>query len=241
MSDFWSGWVILLIVVNLGITLFLFLWAPRVEIPTQPDGTSGHVWAHGVLREGVRPLPTWWIVMSSLMFVAGFAYLALYPGFGAFKGLLGWTSHEQLARNQDTNHQLELPLLERVRGKPVEAIAGDPEALRVGQVLFIENCAPCHGREARGNQALGAPGLTGRTWRLGGYGKAILTSIADGRRSAMPAFASTLSEEEIVNLANYVVSLSGRPHDSLRAQLGKLRFSACSVCHGGDATGNTTI
>jgi hypothetical protein len=62
MSEFWSGFVIVLIIVVLGTTVFLFLWGPRVEIPTQPDGTSGHVWAHGVLREGVRRLPTWWIV-----------------------------------------------------------------------------------------------------------------------------------------------------------------------------------
>src|SRR5215831_12910382 len=141
MSEFWSTWVIVLIIFNLGITLFLFLWAPRVDIPTQPDGTSGHVWAHGVLREGVRRLPTWWIVLSSITFIVGFAYLALYPGFGAFKGLLGWTSHEELARNETANRQLELPLLERVRGKPVEAIASDPDAVRVGQTIFIDNCA----------------------------------------------------------------------------------------------------
>src|SRR5499433_808319 len=138
MSASCSAWVILLIVVNLGITLFLFLWAQRVDIPTQTDGTSGHVWAHGVLREGVRRLPTWWIVMSATTFVVGFAYLALYPGFGAFKGLLDWTSHGELARDQTANRQLELPLSERVRGKSVEDIATDPEAVSVGQVLFID-------------------------------------------------------------------------------------------------------
>ena len=57
MTGFWSTWVIVLVVINLGITVFLFLWGLRVDIPTQPDGTSGHVWAHGVLREGVRRLP----------------------------------------------------------------------------------------------------------------------------------------------------------------------------------------
>ena len=98
MSLFWSLWVMFLVVLNLGITLFLFLWAPRASIPVQADGTSGHVWAYGVLREGVRKLPLWWVVMSAAMFVAGFAYLALFPGFGAFKGLLGWTSHRQLAQ-----------------------------------------------------------------------------------------------------------------------------------------------
>src|SRR5215510_1440834 len=96
MSGFWSGWVIVLMVINLAITLLLFFWAPRVKIPTQPDGTSGHVWAHGVLREGVRDLPLWWIIFSACMLIVGFIYLALYPGFGGYKGVLGWTSQGAL-------------------------------------------------------------------------------------------------------------------------------------------------
>jgi len=241
MSDFWSAWVMVLVVVNLGITLFLFLWGTRVDIPTQPDGTSGHVWAHGVLREGVRNLPTWWIVLSSTVFIVGFVYLALYPGFGAFKGLLNWTSQGELTRNEAANRQLELPLRDRVHGKSIEAIATDPEALRVGQVLFIDNCAACHGREGRGNRALGAPDLTDNDWLYGGDGKAILASIQDGRRGAMPPFAGTLSEEDIVNVANYVESLSGYPSDSLRTQLGKRLFSNCIPCHGADAKGNSAM
>jgi cytochrome c oxidase cbb3-type subunit 3 len=241
MSEFWSGWVMLLIVLNLGITLFLFLWGLRVDIPTQADGTSGHVWAHGVLREGVRRLPTWWVVISVAVFVAGFCYLALYPGFGAFKGVLGWTSHDELARDDAANRQLEAPLLERVRGKPVESIATDTEALRVGEVLFVENCAACHGRDARGNRALGAPDLTDSDWLYGGDGKSILASIVDGRRGVMPGFSGTISEDSIFNIANYVASLAGKPHDSLRAQLGKPLFSTCAACHGVDGKGNPAL
>ena len=166
MSEFWSGWVILLIVFTLGGTLFLFVFGLWVDIPTQADGTSGHVWAHGVLREGVRNLPIWWIVISGWRWSLRSVYLALYPGFGAYKGVLGWTSHDELARDQAENRQLQTPLRERVRGKPVESIAADPEALRAGGMLFVENCAACHGREARGNVALGArisPTATGST------------------------------------------------------------------------------
>ena len=219
MTEFWSGWVILLVVFTLAASLFLFIYGLRVDIPTQPDGTSGHVWAHGVLREGVRSLPVWWIVISAIGFVAAFGYLALYPGFGAFKGALGWTAHDELARDQAANRQLEAPLRERVRGKTVESIATDPEALRAGGVLFIENCAACHGRDARGNVALGAPDLTDGDWLYGGDGKSILTSILDGRRGAMPAFAGTYPDEAILDLAHYVASLSGMPNDSLRAHL----------------------
>ena len=70
MSRFWSTWVIVLVVLNIGLVLFLFVWGQFVKIPTEPDGTTGHVWAHGVLRESVRKLPWWWVVYS-LIGVAG--------------------------------------------------------------------------------------------------------------------------------------------------------------------------
>ena len=241
MSEFWSGFVIVLIVVVLGTTVFLFLWGLRVEIPTQPDGTSGHVWAHGVLREGVRRLPTWWIVGSAIVLVASLGYLALYPGFGAFKGVLGWTSHGELASDQAANRQREAPLRERIRGKPVESIATDPDALRAGHALYIDNCAACHGRDGRGNALLGAPAFVDSDWLYGGDGKSILTSILDGRTGAMPAFASSLSNDEINDLAHYVASLSGRSHDSLRGALGKRLFSNCIPCHGADGKGNQAM
>ena len=239
MTDFWSTWVMLFVVVNLGITVFLFLWGLRVDIPTLPDGTSGHVWAHGVLREGIRRLPTWWVVLSAVSLVAGIGYLVLYPGFGKSAGTLGWTSGGELAEHQKANRQLEASLLERVRGKPLEAIAADPAALRVGQVLFIENCAACHGRDARGNRMLGAPDLTDRDWLYGGDAKSILASIKDGRSGTMPALGKT--GQEARDLAHYVLSLSGRTHDSLRAQFGKPAFSACVACHGADGKGNPAL
>jgi cytochrome c oxidase cbb3-type subunit 3 len=241
MTELWSNWVIVLVSINLGITVFLFLWGLRVDIPTLPDGTSGHVWAHGVLREGVRRLPTWWIVLSAASLIAGLGYLVLYPGVGAFAGTLGWTSGSELAQKQESNRLLEAPLLERVRGKPVETIAADPEALRVGGVLFIENCAACHGRDARGNRALGAPNLTDRDWLYGGDGKAILTSILDGRNGTMPPLGSGKSEREIRDIAHYVLKLAGRTHDSLRAHFGKEGFAACAACHGADGKGNTAL
>ena len=80
MSRFWSGWVMFLVVLNLGITLFLFVWSQRLKIPTRSDGTTGHVWAHGVLREGVRRLPMWWVIFSAGMFVFPFGpMLAIRP------------------------------------------------------------------------------------------------------------------------------------------------------------------
>jgi len=241
MSDFWSGWVMLLIVVNLSITVVLFLWAPRVEIPTQEDGTTGHVWAHGVLKEGVRALPLWWIFPSSVVLIISIGYLVLYPGFGANKGTLGWTSSGELAQDTAANAQLGAALRERLRGMSFEQMAADPAALRAGRVIFIDNCAACHGVEGRGNRALGAPDLTDQDWLHGGDSKATLASVLDGRKGAMPALGATLSAEDIRDVASYVLSLSGGPDHTLSAQLGKRIFTTCMPCHGAEGKGNPAL
>lgn len=242
MSAFWSVWVMVLVVVNLGITFFLFLWGPRVEIPTLRDGTTGHVWAHGVLRESVRRLPLWWVVLSLSMFIAGFTYLALYPGFGAFRGVLGWTSTAEVDADRGANATKLASLMQRIHGAPVERLAGDPEVMRLGGRLFVDNCAACHGRDAHGNQALGAPDLTDSDWLYGGSGDTILASITDGRRGTMPAWSGTLSDSQIVDVANYVKSLSGAPHDDVKAIGGKVVFATnCAACHSQDGKGNLSL
>jgi len=241
MSNGWSLWVMCLVVFNMGITLFLFLWAPHAKIPTLPDGTSGHVWAHGVLREGVRKLPLWWVLFSAAMFVAGFAYLVLYPGFGNNKGLLGWTSHGQLARETASNDRNLDAAMQRFNKYSIEQLGGDREALAMGEELFRDNCAACHGRDAHGNPLLGAPNLADDDWLYGGDGKAILTSILDGRHGAMPAWGPQFGEAGVTNLANYALSLSNAPHDEAKATAGKALFTVCAACHGAEGKGNPAL
>ncbi len=240
MSTGWSLWVMFLVVLNMGITFFLYLWGPRAKIPTLPDGTSGHVWAHGVLREGVRKLPLWWVLFSGAMFVIGFVYLALFPGFGSFKGVLGWTSHGELAHNVAANEATLAPLMERFKLYPVEQLASDPAALQMGKVLFEDNCAACHQRSAKGNVALGAPDLSDGDWLYGGSGSDITTSIHDGRSGVMPPWAS-LGADNVKNLAQYVLSLSGAPHDAAKAAAGQPLFATCAACHGADGKGNQAL
>ena len=241
MNGFWSLWIMFLVVLNLGITLFLFVWGTRVEIPTLPDGTTGHVWAHGVLREGVRRLPLWWVLMSAGMFVCGFTYLALYPGFGAYKGLLGWTSAGELQRDSGENAAKLAPLMQRIKASTIEQLAADAEATRLGQRLFIDNCAACHGREGHGNHKLGAPNLVDGDWLYGGDSASIMTSILDGRHGAMPSFLSAYGEDGIARLANYVLSLSGARHSPDEAKAGQPMFVVCSACHGVDGKGNPAL
>lgn len=241
MSAFWAHWVECLLVLNLSVTVFLFIWGPRVKIPTLDDGTTGHVWAHGVLKESVRRLPTWWTILSVTAFIAGGIYLVLYPGFGNYKGLLSWTEHQELAHDTQVNAVPLQTLMRSLEHASVETIAENSAAVRIGQRLFVDDCAACHGREAHGNPLLGAPNLTDNDWLYGGDGNAILTSILDGRHGIMPPFGTTFDHDTIVNLSNYVLSLSGAPHDAAKAAAGKPLFTVCAACHGADGKGSTVI
>ncbi|MBP1473196.1 cytochrome-c oxidase, cbb3-type subunit III [Frateuria sp. MAH-13] len=240
MSAGWSLWVMFLVVLNFGITFLLFLWAPRAKIPTLPDDTSGHVWAHGTIREGVRNLPLWWLLLSGSMFVAGALYLVFYPGFGNHKGTLGWTAHGELARDEAANNAKLDDLIERFRKYPVEQLAEDPAAQQMGERLFVDNCAACHGRGGYGNVKLGAPSLIDDDWLYGGSGQDILTSIREGRAGMMPPWSS-LGEDNVKNLANYVLSLSGSSHDEGRAHAGQALFTTCAACHGPQGKGNPAL
>lgn len=241
MSPFWSAWIMFLVVLNLGITLFLFIWGQRVKIPVQPDGTSGHVWAHGVLREGVRKLPRWWVFLSASMFAWGFAYLVLYPGFGNSKGVLGWTAHGELADDIAATNSRIGEHKQYYTSVPARELAANPSAVRIGQRMFIDNCAACHGREARGNALLGAPSLVDADWLYGGDDEALRTSILEGRRGSMPPLGEALGDDGVNRVANYVLGLSGLPHDKAAAHAGKDAFAVCSACHGVDGKGNQAL
>lgn len=244
MSSFWSWWVMVLIVLNLGISFFLFLWGPHAKIPTLPDGTTGHVWAHGALREGMHRLPVWWIVISFLMFIGAFGYLVLYPGFGNSPGRLGWTSHGQLAQETAANDQRLDAAMQRFAQLPIEQLAGDRDALAMGKALFGDNCEACHRSDARGNPLLGAPNLADSDWLYGGDGKAIVSTILDGRQGVMPPWGAVFDRAGVENLATYVLSLSLAPRDAdsiVKAAEGKKLFMACAACHGADGKGNPAL
>lgn len=242
MSPFWSGWVKVLVVLNLGITFLLLVWALGVRIPTAPDGTTGHVWAHGVLREGVRRLPRWWVAFSVSMFVAGCAYLVMYPGFGNFSGLLDWTSQRELREQTVANDARLERILALVRGGKVESLARNAGIVALGGRLYSDNCAACHGAEGRGNPIVGAPDLTDTDWLYAGDGESIVTSILEGRSGVMPAWGTALGQGGVNEVAAYVASLGGRqaPADWIAA--GRNRYAAmCVACHGVEGRGNALL
>ncbi|CBL46307.1 Cytochrome-cbb3 oxidase, subunit III [gamma proteobacterium HdN1] len=239
MSNFWSGWVMALVVINYGVILLLFLWAPTADIPVEKDGTTGHSWANGTIREGLARLPKWWLVISTAGFIAAFIYLVRYPGFGSNAGTLDWTSNEQLDGEVAVHNQSMAALRNEIEQGSVLALGYNKESMQLGERLFEDNCAACHSYDAKGNHFVGAPNLTDNTWLYGGKVADIINSITNGRNGTMPAWQDALGAEKVSQVAQYVRSLSGLPSESALVAAGKEVFSTtCAACHGADGKGN---
>ena len=239
MSDFFhGGWSLAIAIVTVaGLLgcLALLVIASRRKVLAYADNTTGHVW-DGDLRELNNPLPRWWMGLFVITVVFAGVYLALYPGLGSAEGTLRWSSTSQHAAEQAKAQQAMQAVYQRYAGMKVEALAADGGAMGIGQRLFINNCATCHGSDARGSK--GYPNLTDGDWLYGGDHETIIKTLTDGRRGQMPPMAAAVgTPEDVRNVAHYVLSLSGSPHNAIAAQLGKSKFGACAACHGVDGKG----
>lgn len=236
MSLFWSIYVGVLITSNIGLAIFLYFYGTRVKIPIEGDGTTGHAWDGGKLRESVRRLPRWWAIMSLASLAVAIGYLVLFPGFGSYKGVLGWTSEQQVAEAREENARKLGELFARYRQYPVDRLSQDHVALQYGDRLFQDNCAACHGTKAEGGY--GFPALTVN----GDDGDFVVATAMNGRDGVMPPWGAVLGDQGVNEVANYVLGLSGAPHDTARAQAGEARFKeTCVACHGADGKGNKAL
>ena len=242
MSDFfnngWSLWISGIALLGIIFCLWL-LFTQRAFLGKTVDvEETGHVW-DGDLTELNTPVPRWWTVMYIGLCVFALGYLVLYPGLGSFKGTLGFSSGQQVKQQQaEINARLE-PVYARYREMPIEEIARDQEAREIGQRLFLNNCAQCHGSDAQGAPSF--PNLANKAWLWGGEPEQILHTITEGRTGMMPPQAQ-FTPAQASDVAQYVRSLSGLAADPLRLVAGKRVYdSACFACHGADAKGNTLL
>lgn len=237
MSAFWSLWIIILTALTIvGICWILF--ANRKSSGSGPDTTTGH--SYDGIDEYDNPLPAWWFYMFVITIVFALGYLVAYPGLGAFKGVMGWSSAGQLQKDAAKAEAQYGPLFAKFATMPIVDVAKDAQALKMGQRLFASNCAQCHGADARGS--FGFPNLTDNDWLYGGEPEQIVQTITSGRNGAMPAWESALGNQGVIEVANYVLTLSGRTADQNLAEAGKAKFAMfCVGCHGVDGKGNVAI
>jgi cytochrome c oxidase cbb3-type subunit 3 len=243
MSDFINSfWPMFITVIALGGIFgcaLLLWWSSKIKVAANSDNTSGHVWDED-LREMNNPLPRWWVWMFIITIIFALFYLAAYPGLGGYAGKLGWTQENQYAKEIETANAALKPIYAKFAGMPVDALSKDKDAKAIGERLFMNNCSQCHGSDAKGSR--GFPNLTDADWIYGGSPEKIQETITGGRIGMMPPMAAAVgNEEDVKNVANYVLSLSGSKHDSARAVLGKEKFATCAACHGAEGKGNQAI
>jgi cytochrome c oxidase cbb3-type subunit 3 len=248
-SSFWSFYVAILTLGSIGYCAWLLWKMSRAKLPagqtTQAKAAgktvelTGHTWDED-LAEYNNPLPRWWMWLFWITIVFALGYLVLYPGLGSNDGVLKWSSSRAWGDEREATEARIKPLYDKYLAMDVKQVAADPQAHAMGERLFLNNCAQCHGSDAAGGK--GYPNLRDTDWLYGGDPDTIKTSIMNGRNGVMPALGPAIGEENVRNVVHYVRSLSGLPHDGLKAQLGKAVFMQnCSACHGADGTGNKAV
>ena len=242
MSDFSSsGWSIFIAAATVGglLACLWLLFVASKRIPMADDNSTGHVFDEDLVEMN-NPLPRWWMVLFILTVVFSFAYVAVFPGLGSLPGQFGWTSQNQLQAEQQAADVTMATVYADFNNQAAPELSHNPRAMAIGERLFINNCAACHGSDARGSK--GFPNLTDSDWLHGGSPEKIEESITLGRQGMMPALAAAVgTPDDVHNLANYVLSLSGSAHNSLSASAGKPKFAVCAACHGIDGRGNQAL
>ena len=219
--------------------------------------TKDHEWDG--IRELDTPLPRWWLwtFYATILFAIG--YCIAYPAIpllnGATPGMLGWSSHGQLARDLRAADAAGAATRSAIGKADIATL--DPHgalmqaAIAGGRAAFKVNCAPCHGAGAAGIK--GYPNLNDDDWLWGGDRAAIHQTLLHGirqpddgatRMSQMPAFGrdGILKAEEIDDLVSYVRLVSRQERAGASARRGSVLFAAnCAVCHGADAKGNRQV
>ena len=238
-SNFWSIFIAAITLVSIVACLLLLWFSGKARAMTAHDNTTGHIW-DGDLREMNNPLPRWWVWLFVLTVVFSLVYLVLYPGLGNYAGTLAWSSTGQHAAEMQKGEREVAPLYARFASMKTDALARDPQAMAIGERLFMNNCSQCHASDGRGSK--GFPDLTDSDWIHGGTPEKILETLVQGRIGNMPPLAAAVgTPDDVKNVAHYVLSLSGSPSDSVRAALGKTKFAACGACHGADGKGNPAL
>ena len=233
-----NGWIITIVLINLLGCLWLLWWTrKRPEDPIGDGESMGHNFDG--IEELNNPLPHWWLNLFYFTIAFAFIYLTLYPGWGDAKGCLGWSSTSQWETEVQKADNRYDRLFEEYAAIPVEKLMQNEEVIKTGQRLFGNNCAICHGSDARGN--VGYPNLTDSDWLYGGTPEKIKETLHNGRAGLMPALGAALGEKGVVDVASYVLSLSGNT-GSGDAAAGKEKFTLmCAACHGADGKGNQML
>ena len=234
--------------------------APKKTNQTKQDApTTGHSWDG--IEEFDNPMPRWWIWTFYLTIIWGVIYTILYPAWpllsSATAGVLGFSTRGQVEAEIAQVEAANQVWYDRLLATDMTALEGDGElhrfAVNAGAAVFRAQCSQCHGAGGAGVQAGGFPNLLDDEWLWGGTSDDIVQTVTygirndvypDARWSEMPAFGrdEILSSDEIDQVVQHVLAISGQAHDATLAAAGAEVFDInCSSCHGVDGEGDPIV
>jgi cytochrome c oxidase cbb3-type subunit 3 len=241
MPAFWAWFVAAGTIVFVIWCVWLISWSAKQGPQNKEDeDLVGHVW-DGDIEEWNNPAPKWWLYLYFITIAWAVGYMVVYPGIGAWDGLLGWSQQGQYEQEMQAAEARYEPIYEAFAAMGFEELAQDADALALGRSLFASYCTTCHGSDARG--APGYPNLTDGDWQWGGTEQDIINSITNGRMAVMTPWAQILGSDEAVdNMVTYVQSLSGIVDASEVEQSARTQFTTfCAACHMPTGTGNPVL
>jgi cytochrome c oxidase cbb3-type subunit 3 len=238
-SSFWPYFISAIVIGGIVFCLAVLFLTSKSHDTAHTGESTGHVYDEDIVEMN-NPMPRWWMWMFIITCIFGICYLFLYPGLGTYGGKLGWTQVKQYEQEVKASNDRIAPIYAKFTSMAAEDVAKDAKAMAIGERLFMNNCSQCHGSDAHGSR--GFPNLTDKDWLYGGDPETIKTTITHGRHGMMPPMVAAVgSADDVKNVANYVLSLSGSDHDASRAALGKEKFAVCAACHRAEGKGNQAI
>ncbi len=240
MSDFTSNvwhWFIAIVSLVSIIGCGVLLNTQTTKRPAKGEQVKlhGNVWDEDLVEYN-NPMPRWWMWLFYITIVFSLGYLLFYPGLGNFAGQFAWSSTGQFDAEVKKAESDYGPIFAKYASVDIPTLAKDPVANDIGQRLFLNHCAQCHGSDAGGGK--GFPNLRDADWLYGGDPAAIELTLKQGRNGVMPALGAAIGGEAgITEMVNYVRSLSGLKHDAAMAANGRAKFAVCAACHGADGKG----
>lgn len=240
MSSGWSLFIIIIVVAHIiGYSWLLYSTSKMKSEDHKEGDTTGHVWDDD-LTEYNNPLPKWWLYMFILTIVFAVVYLILYPGLGNYKGTLNWTQIGQWQKENSEIVAKRNELYSTFIDKPIVEMIKDPKAMEIGESLFANHCATCHGSDAQG--AVGFPNLADNDWLYGGSPDQIVQSITSGRNGVMPPWGAALGDEGVAQVAAYIRNFNSDQDETKEITEGKNKYAMfCVACHGVNAEGNQLL
>jgi len=237
-SNFWPWFITIPSVLGILAMWWLLVWMSKEPSDgSKLDGKpiTDHVWDEDLVELN-NPLPVWWKNMFYVTIIFASVYLLLYPGLGAWQGLLGWTQKGQYERELTKAEETFGPIYTAYLETDIVSLSEDAKAIKTGRRLFNNYCAICHASDASGSY--GFPNLTDADWLYGGKPENIKMSIANGRHGTMPAWEQILGNDGVFNVSEYILSLGGRDTNPTAVTAGKQKYTQlCIACHAADGKG----